>query len=471
MSQAESPLDRARKRPPCCGSTPATTSPRRCGRSPGETLAGRVARRSRRATRSRWDLEAGARGAQVSAGRSGGRRRRRAPARHVHSHNLETLLTGVEGYRLRPRARRASARGRGRPASRAIAAPTAGSARATRSGSCRRSAASPAPPSGSPPIAHARHAGAVDGVYAFAHPHGCSQLGEDLDGTRVAARRAGLPSQCRRRAADRPGLRIEPARPADRGNSRERCAAAVRTLAARRARRTRSRPASPRSTRSPRPPRSARASLPARRPRHRPQMRRLGRLFRPHRQPARRPDRRPRDRQRRRRDPDRDPRDLRRRAAADGPRRATPRCSTAWSALVNDFKRYFLDHGQPVSENPSPGNIAGGITTLEEKSLGAVQKAGRAPVADVLRYGERRPPHGPVAARGAGQRRRLLDRAGGGGRDPDPVHHRPRHAARLPGADREDRLQQRARRAQAGLDRFRRRHACSPTASRPPRTR
>jgi altronate hydrolase len=57
--------------------------------------------------------------------------------------------------------------------------------------------------------------------------------------------------------------------------------------------------------------------------------------------------------------------------------------------VVNDFKRYFLGHGQPVSENPSPGNIAGGITTLEEKSLGAVQKAGRAPVADVLRYGER----------------------------------------------------------------------------------
>lgn len=57
--------------------------------------------------------------------------------------------------------------------------------------------------------------------------------------------------------------------------------------------------------------------------------------------------------------------------------------------VVNDFKLYFLDHGEPVSENPSPGNIAGGITTLEEKSLGAVQKAGRAPVCDVLRYGER----------------------------------------------------------------------------------
>jgi altronate hydrolase len=57
--------------------------------------------------------------------------------------------------------------------------------------------------------------------------------------------------------------------------------------------------------------------------------------------------------------------------------------------VVNDFKRYFLDNGQPIYENPSPGNIAGGITTLEEKSLGAVQKGGRAPVTQVLRYGER----------------------------------------------------------------------------------
>lgn len=57
--------------------------------------------------------------------------------------------------------------------------------------------------------------------------------------------------------------------------------------------------------------------------------------------------------------------------------------------VVNGFKRYFLDHGEPVSENPSPGNVAGGITTLEEKSLGAVQKAGRAPLRDVIGYGER----------------------------------------------------------------------------------
>ena len=57
--------------------------------------------------------------------------------------------------------------------------------------------------------------------------------------------------------------------------------------------------------------------------------------------------------------------------------------------LVNDFKHYFTSAGQRVSDNPSPGNQAGGITTLEEKSLGAVQKAGDAPLTQVLRYGQR----------------------------------------------------------------------------------
>ncbi len=56
--------------------------------------------------------------------------------------------------------------------------------------------------------------------------------------------------------------------------------------------------------------------------------------------------------------------------------------------LINNFKEYFKAHGQPVSENPSPGNKEGGITTLEEKSLGCVQKGGTAPVVDVLDYGE-----------------------------------------------------------------------------------
>lgn len=60
----------------------------------------------------------------------------------------------------------------------------------------------------------------------------------------------------------------------------------------------------------------------------------------------------------------------------------------AAAGLVNRFKRYYLDQGLPVSENPSPGNLAGGITTLEEKSLGAVQKGGNAPLVDVIGYGE-----------------------------------------------------------------------------------
>ncbi len=57
--------------------------------------------------------------------------------------------------------------------------------------------------------------------------------------------------------------------------------------------------------------------------------------------------------------------------------------------LINDFKQYFISHNQVVYENPSPGNKAGGITTLEEKSLGCIQKGGFSPVCDVLTYGDR----------------------------------------------------------------------------------
>lgn len=57
--------------------------------------------------------------------------------------------------------------------------------------------------------------------------------------------------------------------------------------------------------------------------------------------------------------------------------------------LINDFKQYYLSHGEPVGENPSPGNKAGGISTLEEKALGCTQKAGTSPVCGVLDYGER----------------------------------------------------------------------------------
>ncbi len=57
--------------------------------------------------------------------------------------------------------------------------------------------------------------------------------------------------------------------------------------------------------------------------------------------------------------------------------------------LINDFKRYFTSYGQTIYENPSPGNKAGGISTLEDKSLGCTQKSGSAPVRGVLSYGER----------------------------------------------------------------------------------
>ena len=64
------------------------------------------------------------------------------------------------------------------------------------------------------------------------------------------------------------------------------------------------------------------------------------------------------------------------------------------AGMIQGFKDYFSRHDQPVYENPSPGNKAGGISTLEDKSLGCTQKAGTAAVVDVLDYGE------PVKARG-----------------------------------------------------------------------
>lgn len=63
-------------------------------------------------------------------------------------------------------------------------------------------------------------------------------------------------------------------------------------------------------------------------------------------------------------------------------------------SLVNDFKNYFKSHNQTIYENPSPGNKKGGISSLEDKSLGCTQKSGSAPVMGVLSYGE------PVKAKG-----------------------------------------------------------------------
>lgn len=62
--------------------------------------------------------------------------------------------------------------------------------------------------------------------------------------------------------------------------------------------------------------------------------------------------------------------------------------------MVNGFKNYFISHNEVVYDNPSPGNRQGGITTLEDKSCGCVQKGGTAPIADVIGYGD------PVVAKG-----------------------------------------------------------------------
>lgn len=72
----------------------------------------------------------------------------------------------------------------------------------------------------------------------------------------------------------------------------------------------------------------------------------------------------------------------------------TPQLFEKTVGLINDFKEYFLSHGEPVGENPSPGNKAGGISTLEDKALGCTQKCGRAPVSGVLGYGDRLSEHG-----------------------------------------------------------------------------
>ena len=71
-------------------------------------------------------------------------------------------------------------------------------------------------------------------------------------------------------------------------------------------------------------------------------------------------------------------------------------------ALINDFKDYYTRHNQVIYENPSPGNKKGGITTLEEKSLGCVQKGGLSKVVDVLDYGDRLTKNGLSLLNGPG---------------------------------------------------------------------
>ena len=83
-------------------------------------------------------------------------------------------------------------------------------------------------------------------------------------------------------------------------------------------------------------------------------------------------------------------------------RAASEQTFTGIVDLVNQFKQYFMANQQPVYENPSPGNKDGGITTLEEKSIGAIQKGGNAVVTDVIRYGERVQKNGLTLLEGPG---------------------------------------------------------------------
>jgi altronate hydrolase len=73
---------------------------------------------------------------------------------------------------------------------------------------------------------------------------------------------------------------------------------------------------------------------------------------------------------------------------------STPEIKRQTSEMIENFKQYFRKHGEPISENPSPGNKAGGISTIEEKALGCTQKAGTSPIRGVLPYSERIPKDG-----------------------------------------------------------------------------
>lgn len=128
-------------------------------------------------------------------------------------------------------------------------------------------------------------------------------------------------------------------------------------------------------------------------------------------------------------------------------------------SLINDFKRYFRRFDQPIYENPSPGNKKGGITTLEEKSLGCVQKGGAQPVVDVLIYAQPVTKPGIEPLAGSGQRPGGRFGAGSLGLPAGALHHGTRHAFRVVRAHDEDFDQHAARGVQGQLDRLQRRHA------------
>jgi altronate hydrolase len=306
-----------------------------------------------------------------------------APGEHVHSHNVATALETSGQYRYRPDTRPAASsihasfdgyrRADGRVATRneIWIIPTVGCVARTAQKIAERAAK--------------RHAGRVDGIHAFVHPFGCSQLGDDLAGTRsLLAALASHPNAggaliiglgCESNQLDRLLAEVDPAANVrslgaqDAGDEVDDGLALVDELveAAAQARRGPARLSElvlgvkcggsdgfSGLTANPLVGRMSDAVTGAGGATiltEIPEMFGAERL-------------------------------LMARAADEA-------VFEEIVGLVNGFKRYFTDHGETVSENPSPGNIAGGITTLEEKSLGAVQKGGQAIVTDVLPYGSR----------------------------------------------------------------------------------
>jgi altronate hydrolase len=306
-----------------------------------------------------------------------------APGAHVHSHNLATALAADGSYAYRPEAPRAAApvrarfegyrRSDGRVGTRneIWVIPTVGCVARTAQKIAERAAA--------------RHRGRVDGVHAFAHPFGCSQLGDDLAGTRaLLAALAGHPNAggvlivglgCESNQMQALLAEVDPAanlatlgaQAAD--DEIEEGLALVDALVERAA--AARREAAPLSalvlgvkcggsdglsglTANPLVGRMSDAVTAAGGAAI---LTEIPEIF--------------------------GAEQLLMARAADA------EVFGRIVGLVNGFKAYFTGHGEPVSENPSPGNLAGGITTLEEKSLGAVQKGGHAIVTDVLPYGGR----------------------------------------------------------------------------------
>lgn len=307
-----------------------------------------------------------------------------APGEHVHSHNLATALTGEVDYEARATAveqdtaeslgpwqgyRRAD--GRWATRNEIWVLPTVGCVAPLVEEAAREAAA--------------RHRGKLDGIHGFGHPHGCSQLGDDLSGTRRLL--AGLCDNpnaggvllvglgCESNQLDallaeipeRSRSKVRALRTQDAGDEREAALRLIDELVAQcqSAKRERADPAdlvvglkcggSDGFSGLTANPLLGQFSNRLSASHGRLILTEIPEIFGAE--------------------------------AALLARSVSPEVHARAGALLNRFKRYFMDHGQPVSENPSPGNIAGGITTLEEKSLGAVQKAGHAPLVDVIDYG------------------------------------------------------------------------------------